>query len=388
MNLLFCISGTKNSGGMEKVLSQRLNYLVEHFNYDITIVTTENNNLKFRNKENFFYFDPKIKIIDLGINYFDYSNLNFIEKNFMKKIKSYTHLRKLNKIVNKIKPDILVSLGGIDRFISYKINFSCKKILEHHFDKITFTGERKFNSFFTKIIGIYGDYREKKLIDKYDEFLVLTEDDKIAWKNNKIKVINNPLPFDSKRVSNCKNKKIMSVGRLEFVKGFDILIDIWKKVSVKYPDWILEIYGEGSERENLQNKINKLGLEKSFLLKGTIKNIQEKYLESSIYVMSSRHEGMPMVLLEAMSCGLPLISFDCPCGPKSIIKDGENGFLVKFGDIDGMTQKINFLIEIENKRIEMGKKSKELSYNYSQDKIMNEWKELFNNLLKFNKLKN
>ena len=381
MKLVFCTPQIIGSGGVERVLAQRLNYFVEKFGYDVTIVTTENNSRIYKNKFPFFYFNSKIKIIDLKISYTNVLNCNFIKKKIKINLLKSNHLKKLNAIVNEIKPDILISLGDIDRTISYKVNYSCKKILEHHVSKKYFTGELTANNFFDKLKVTYREYREKQYLNKYDEFLVLTEEDKKAWGDNRIKVINNPLPFDSKEISTCKNKKIISVGRLEKEKGFDILIDVWKKVNEKHPDWILEIYGEGSLRKKLQEKIDLLNLEDSLILKGNEKNIQSKYLENSIYVMSSRYEGFGMVLIEAMSCGLSLVSFDCPCGPKDIIKDGENGFLVKFGNIDKMAEKINYLIENEDKRIKMGKKSKELSYNYSEEKIMNQWKELFKNLL-------
>ena len=125
---------------------------------------------------------------------------------------------------------------------------------------------------------------------------------------------------------------------------------------------------------------DRLGLEKSFLLKGATKDIQDKYLESSIYVMSSRYEGMPMVLLEAMACGLPIVSFNCPCGPKDIIKDKEDGFLIPFRDIELMAEKIEELIIDEEKRKLFGKNAKRNVQRFSQDKIMNQWQELFENL--------
>ena len=384
MKLVFCIAGTINGGGMERVLSQRANYLVEKFAYDITIITTENNSEIYKNKSQFFYYNPKIKMIDLGIKYSDIfrENLNFLERQIkLKKLKN-RHLNLLNEAIIKIKPDILISLGDVDRDISYKVSFPCKKILENHFTKQLFTDELESNNFFTRLKQQYKMYKEYSNIKRYDEFLVLTEEDKKDWGDSKIKVINNPLSFDSKEISSCKNKKIISVGRLTKQKGFDILIDVWKKVREKHSDWILEIYGEGNLKKELQSKIDSLNLTDSLLLKGSEKNIQSKYLEGSIYVMSSRYEGFGMVLIEAMSCGLPLVSFDCPCGPKDIIKDGENGFLIKFGNIEQMIEKINYLIENEDKRIEMGKKSKKLSYNYSEEEIMNQWKELFENLLK------
>ena len=360
MKVVVCVSGTKNSGGLERVLAQRLNYFVEKFNYDVTILTTEDDSEEFKNRESFFKFNSKIKIIDLGIKYSNFFSLPFIKKQIKLKELRTKHLKLLNKALKRIQPDILLSMG-ISSKVCYKVDFSCPKILEHHNSKQYFTRELVAKTFLDNLKVIYKEKEEKKYMNKYDEFLVLTEEDKEAWGDYRIKIINNPLPFVSEEISTCKNKKVMSIGRLEDQKGFDILIDVWKKVNDKHSDWILEIYGEGSLRKELQDKIDTLNLTTSLLLKGNEKNIQSKYLEGSVYVMSSRHEGFGMVLIEAMSCGLPLVSFDCPCGPKDIIKNGENGFLIKFGNVDDMAEKINYLIENENKRIEMGKKSKEIS---------------------------
>lgn len=384
MKLVFCARKIIGKGGIERVLSHRLNYFIEKFNYDITLITTDNNSIVYGKELPFYYFNPKIRMIDLSINYIEIANknLNFIEKFFYKKKMYSKHLLMLNKVIENIQPDILISLGESSSNICYRINYPCKKILEHHFSKQYSLGLLEVNNFWDQIKVLYREYREKYYMNKYDKFLVLTNEDKENWGNNKkIEVINNPLTFNLKEISSCKNKKIISVGRLEIVKGFDILIEVWKKVNEKYKDWILEIYGEGSLRNDLQSQINSLKLSNRIILKGNEKNIKEKYLESSIYVMSSRYEGFGMVLIEAMACGLPVVSFDSPCGPKDIIRDNENGFLCKFSDINEMADKILYLIENEEKRIEMGKKSKELSFEYSEEKIMNKWQELFNDLI-------
>lgn len=229
--------------------------------------------------------------------------------------------------------------------------------------------------------NIFKEKIEKHFFSKYSKIIILTNEDKKNWNLPNVEVIFNSLPFNIDIYPKYESKKIISVGRLDKQKGYDILIDVWNKISKKYPEWTLEIYGDGPEKEKLQDKINKLKLQETFILRGATTNIQEKYLESSIYVMSSRYEGMPMVLLEAMECGLPVVSFDCPCGPKDIIKDNQDGYLVKFGDIEGMVEKIEILIKDEEKRKIFGKRAKENIQRFSQDKIMQQWKELFEKLM-------
>ena len=375
MKLVFCLNSLYHVGGSERVWIARLNYLSENTDYQLYLITTDQDKRKI-----FYEVNSKINLIDLDINYYKDKELNFIKRIFQFKKKQKKHLKKLEKTLNEIQPDIVIGHGTEEKWLLPYFKGKYKIILEHHLEK-NFLKKSAKNMLY-KLKADYFIYKERKLINFYDEFLVLTEQDKEQWNNDKIKVIPNPLPFYPTEVSSLKNKKIISIGRLEYQKGYDILIDVWNIISKKYPDWILEIYGEGTEREKLQNKINKLGLENSFLLKGVEKNIQSKYLESSIYVMSSRFEGMPMVLLEAMSCGLPIVSFDCPCGPKDMIRNNEDGFLVEFGNIEKMAKKIEELIINGEKRKLFGKNAKKNVQIFSQDKVMNQWKELFESMVR------
>ena len=359
MKILYLTNDISVLGGIEKVLQIKVNYFSNKYNYKIKIISQRN-----KYKENFFNIDKNVETQCLGIKIVN----NFIIRH-IQKIKYFFYLK---KILQEKEFDIIITTGTIlDSFLIFLKKYILIK--EFHVSKNNTLNSNKKNFFKQKIENFY--------LSKYTKIIILTDEDKINWKLSNVEVIHNPLIFYSKKFSKCENKKLISVGRLVKQKGYDILIDVWNIISKKYPDWILEIYGEGSERENLQNKINKLGLEKSFLLKGIEKNIRDKYVESSIYVMSSRHEGMPMVLLEAMACGLSVVSFDCSCGPKDIIKDNEDGFLVKFGDIEQMAEKIEELIVNESKRKLFGKNARINVQRFSQDKIMNQWKKLFEDLM-------
>ncbi|STO30817.1 Probable poly(glycerol-phosphate) alpha-glucosyltransferase [Fusobacterium necrogenes] len=376
MKIMYCIPEFYNSGGMERVLSNKINWFKKNTEYEIIIITTDQ-------KENISFYPLKnnYTLIDLKINYSNDRKRFFPIRIpiFLKKRKK--HIELLQKIIIEKQPDIIVSMIGPELYFLPYLKLGKSKIIrEHHFNKYAslFAEERKIY----KLKNLFKIYKEEKIIEKYDRFIVLTEEDRIQWKNSKVQVINNSLSFYPKITSTLQNKKVISVGRLVYQKGYDLLIEIWKKVVEKYSDWILDIYGEGELRKELQEKINNYKLENNIFLRGREKNIQEKYLESSIYIMSSRYEGFGMVLVEAQACGLPIVSFDCPCGPKDIITNEEDGFLCEFGDIDDMVDKIIYLIENEEKRKIFGKKARENSLKFSEEKIMKQWKELFENLVK------
>lgn len=380
MKILYCINGLYNSGGTERVLTEKVNFFKKKYGYDIVIVLSEEKKIK-----QYFLLEKDIKILNLDINYNELLNVkNKIIRKLKYKLKKIRHQKLFIETVKKYEPDIIVSTGDESRNICSNKKISCKKILESHFDKETFLGKINKKSIYY-FIYMYRKIIRKFFIKKYDKFIVLTIEDKEQWLNEKeiknIEVIPNPLPFYPKKVSSCKNKTIISVGRLEAQKGYDELVEVWNKLFKKYPDWKLEIYGEGSLKKELQEKIDTLGMNNSLLLKGTDKRIMKRYLESSIYVMTSKYEGFGMVLVEAMACGLPVVSFDCPCGPKDIIKDGEDGFLIRNRDLDEMAKKLEFLIQNETQRKIMGKKAHENIARYSKEKVMLQWKNLFEELV-------
>lgn len=376
MKIVFCINSISNFGGMERVLLEKANYFVEKYNYDVFIVTTED-----KNKETFFEIDSKIKIKNIEVNYYDVlKNSNFYKKMILKELKKKEHKKKLQKLIDELEPDILVSMGDLSRDVVGEIKCKSKKILENHFNKAFFTGENEKNKIYRYIKTKMKRYSESKNFKSYDKFVVLTQEDKEAWEKEysgeKICIINNFLTFIPQGYSKCENKKAISIGRLTDQKGYDMLIKAWKIVEQCCPEWKLEIYGEGPLRESLNKEILNEKLDKKVKLMGLTNQIQEKLINSSIYIMSSRYEGFGIVLIEAMACGLPLISFSCPCGPKDIIEDGKNGYLCEKNNIELLANKIIDLIKNEKLRKEMGTISKNMSNKYSKEKIMENWKRL------------
>ena len=200
-----------------------------------------------------------------------------------------------------------------------------------------------------------------------------------GWKS--VSVIPNPIPNKTHQLSNLTEKKVLAVGRLSQPKNFSSLINAWLSVYLAYPDWHLEIWGDGEQKDMMQQKINTLGLEDCICLGGYSANILSKYVEASIFVCSSKYEGFPLAFIEAMSCGLPVVSYDCPWGPQDIITEGKDGFLVPIGDEHALAERICYLIEHEDERRIMGDAALEKSKQYAMDIIIDKWMNLFNDLL-------
>lgn len=222
------------------------------------------------------------------------------------------------------------------------------------------------------------------------EYVVtLTERDRLnfirLFKVRPSKVITIPNWVDKVTVTNktynCKSKLIMSVGRLERVKGYNYLLKVAKRVLAEHDDWQWHIYGEGSLRSLLQYEIEKEKLVNKLILMGNVQDILERYSRYSFLVMTSIYEGLPLSLIEAQSQGLPLISFDCPTGPSEIITDNVNGYLVKPFDTVEMENRVNELIVNEPKRIDFSKHADINIAKFSKNTVLQQWKALFNRLV-------
>ena len=162
-----------------------------------------------------------------------------------------------------------------------------------------------------------------------------------------------------------------------------MLIRALSIVAERHPDWKLHIYGEGDLKEKFTKLIDELQLNNNCLLHHTVSNIAEKYCMSSIFVLSSRYEGLPLVLGEAMAYGIAPVAFACPCGPRDMITNGKNGLLVENGNIEQLAKQICYLIENENIRIEMGRQAKIRAKDFTMEVISRQWKSLFEELMEY-----
>jgi glycosyltransferase involved in cell wall biosynthesis len=364
MKLLYITNGINCSGGLERVLSIKASHLADYYNYEVTILSLNENHLN-----PFYHFSDKIKMLSIPVI-----------GNPLQYIKAYK--RGIKQIVNQIKPDVIsVCDDGLKAyFIPKIIRRDIPIIYERHVSKEI---EMHENFCFFKRTMIQLKWRlMDRLAKSYQKYIVLTEGNRNEWKGLKnLEVIPNPLSFYPKEQSSLENKQVICVGKQSYQKGQDLLLQAWVSVNEEYPDWSLVIYGKINPNLKLKQKTRYLNIEKSVSFYKPEVNIQSKYLESSIYVMSSRFEGFGMVLIEAMACGVPCVSFNCNYGPSDIIRQGEDGYLVENGNITELASKIIKLIEEKNLRMQMGERAKQNVKRYLPEVIVKQWDELFKSLV-------
>ncbi len=376
MKLIYCTHSTYNPGGMERVLLNKVTYLSQLPGWEVAVVTTDQHQ-----RPPFYPFPEKVRMTDLGINYSEDN-----EKGAWKKITGYLrkrkeHKRKLTALLLKEKPDIVVSLYPSESSFIPDIKDGSRKVLELHYCKFFRLqyGRRGLLGWIDKL----RTRQDEQIVRRFDKFVVLTNEDRGYWGNlPNIEVIPNAAMHVSDAYSDVMNKRVIAVGRLDYQKGFDRLIQAWQLVqhTGKFTDWKLDIFGQGEWREMLQQMIDKAGLQDSLQIHQPTKQIGEEYVKSDLLVMSSNYEGFPMVMIEAMACGLPVVSFDYKCGPKDIIQTGINGLLVPNGDIQALADAMMKVMEDEAYRKMLSLNARKVVDTYSEQAVMSQWIRLFTSI--------
>ena len=377
LKIVYCTPALYMAGGVERVLTLKANYFAEHFGYDITIIITEG-----KDKPLFYPMSDKIKVVNLDIGFEELWACSFLKKIPVYLRKQRLYKKKLTAELMRIHPDITISLLRREINFLTSIHDNSKKIGELHVNRANYRNFEAADSNFIK--DIFARFWMKSLVshlNRLDRFVVLTEEDKLAWKElDNVEVISDPLSFDVNEVSPLTNKRVIAVGRYVYQKGFDLLLQAWSKIEKQIPDWELTIYGMG-DRTPYESMIDSLQIDRNRChLYGPTEDIKHEYLSSSLFVFSSRFEGFGMVLIEAMACGLPVVSFDCPCGPKDIVSDEEDGVLVENGNVSELADHMISLMEDDERRKSMSKNALKNVQRYKIEQIARQWKLLFEGL--------
>lgn len=355
MKLLYISNGINGSGGLERVLAVKASYLAEYYDYEIHILC-----LNDTDKNPFYTFSSKIHFHSINVKGNPIAYLLAYKKG-------------IQNIVNQIQPDIIsVCDDGLKGFFLPKIiQTKAKWIYERHASVNLNTNQSLKGKIVRKLMN--------SQIKNFSKFVVLTPTNISEWNKPNVIAIPNPLSFSSDKENQLEQKRVIVVGSHSYNKGYDLLLEIWSKIHLEFPDWNLAVFGKIDKEETFIKQAKELKL-KNIDFYSPVQNIKDEYLNSSILLMTSRSEGFGMVLIEAMACGVPCVSFDCPSGPGDIISNNEDGYLIPNGDLKTFEMQLKELIQNEEKRKEFGKRAKENVKRYSVEEIVKEWDILFRNV--------
>lgn len=376
MKLIYCIHSLYNPGGMERVLVNKVSYLVRQMGWEVVVVTTDQHQ-----RPVFYPLPEEVRLIDLDINYSEDNS-----KGTFRKIGGYLHRRRLHRrrlteVLMREKADIVVSLYPSESSFIPEINDGSKKVLELHFCK--FFRLQYGRKGLMGLIDRLRTWQDERLVRRFDKFVVLTEEDRGYWGAlPNMEVIPNAALFIAPAYATQNEKRVIAVGRLDYQKGFDRLIEAWALVQQNeaFRDWRLDIFGQGEWREMLEQMICERGLQQTARINAPSKQIGAEYAASSLLVVSSNYEGFPMVMIEAMACGLPVVAFEFKCGPKDIINDHHNGLRVEEGNIPALADAMMELMQNSELRKRMSLEARKVTETYSEERVMRRWVTLFESL--------
>lgn len=378
LKIVYITPSIHTADGAARVLTMKANYFAEHFGYDITILLTEGKGLPF-----FYYVSDKIKIINYDLNFEQLWNCPFWKKFFIYIPKQIKYKRLVRKELMRIRPDITISLLRREINFLNDIKDGSKKMGEIHVHRDNYRNFKDEKSNF--IMNLFAKFWSRQLLNnlkKLDRFVVLTDKDRESWiELDNVVTIPNPSPFTPSTISTLTEKRVIAVARYSHEKGIDLLLQAWALVEKKTEKWRLEVFGDG-DTTAFNAIIDKLGINRSrCILNGRTSDIEQEYLKSTIAVCSSRFEGFGMIIIEAMACGLAVVSFDCPWGPQSIINDGQDGVLVENGNIEKLADALVSLIQDEKKRNNIAINAVQSVKRFQMDRIANQWKQLFEDVI-------
>lgn len=373
MNILYCIPALYNAGGMERVLTQKLNWLVGHTGHHYTVLTTEC--VPEGVPPVCFPLDARVHVVHLNIDFNEDYHKPLLSKwvGHMHRMRAYE--RALRDYIRTNRIDLCISLCGKE--IAFLRHMPCRTIVEMHFamNQRRQLLEANHASRFWSLLGRIRTRQLVSAVQPLEHLIVLTEADKADWQKagcSNVTVIPNVCSLDGRGLPKiAKTKTVLTVGRLHEQKGFDLLLRAWQPIEKAHPEWSLRIVGEGPERTRLETQIRDMGLQRA-VLAGRMSDVASEYAKASLFVLSSRYEGLPLALIEAMWCGLLCIAFDCPQGPAELLSDGR-GWLVPNGDTAALSAQLEYAI-VHADEAQRAQKAQTFAHTtYSETAIMPRW---------------
>lgn len=359
-------------GGLERILVEKVNELAERYGYEMFLLTANQGNHPIP-----FPLSPKLSHIDLGIQFHKQYKYHGIRRLFKKIELNRMFVHRLREQINVIKPDVIVCVRSEHVRAVSKVKGDIPFVFESHTSRYA---QRFIKAdWYTQVKDELYNYSVRSA----QRVVALTERDANDWRgvNSRVQVIPNIVHLNpTGRYCNYDSKSVIFVGRFSPQKDITSLLKIWKIVYTHHPDWQLQIYGGyGEDQKQLLPLIQKM--KANINVHEPTQEIFECYLENSIFLLTSRYEPFGLVLPEAMSCGLPVVAFDCPYGPADIISDNKDGFLIKNRNITDFAEKVCLLIENPELRKSMGQFGIVSSQRYDASLIMPKWKALFEQML-------
>ena len=381
MRLAYIYPAFVNIGGADKIIISKANYMADHWGYEVFLITDSQNGI-----EPFFPLSKKVHLVDLDINFFQQYQYGPLKRLmvYLRLMRAYK--KALTQTLAQIQPDIVISTFSRDaKFVNLYKRYAKAAIAEVHTTKnnIRALPNLRLKGGVYKLLAAYIEHQLNASAKKFEEVVVLNTLEEELWRSVcHVKVINNAVQYYPEEENPLLAKSVIYVGRAEYEKAPDRLIDVWRLVAQRHPDWTLRMFCTGAMLNDLKTRVKQYSIESQVIFMPPTKDMEHEYMSSSLCVLTSRYEGFPVVLQEAMGCGLPCISFNCPSGPRYIINDGEDGYLVEDGCIEAFADKVCLLMENDELRRQLGRKAKQHMAFYLKDRIMSQWRELFEQLTK------
>ena len=371
MKILYIFRSLAVWGGIERILVEKMNYLSKVYGYDVYMLTSDQGNHPIP-----YHLEESVHFEDLNIRFHQQYQYSFLRRIWVVRRLKRLYEKRLTERIRQIQPDIIICTTADHIELLGKLKGSIPLVVESH--SICLRTIEDGNCWLRRK---WYSFHYLKTLSKVDVVVALTEGDAVEWHkvHPHVVVIPNLVHLNNGDVSSLENKKVIFVGRFDYQKRPMEMIRIWEKIHPRHPDWQLDIYGEGEQQQELENKV--CSSDMNIVVHPPTEKVFDSYRESSILVSTSLFEPFGLVIPEAMSCGLPVVAYDSPYGPATIISNGEDGFLIDCGDMGNYAEKVCLLMDSIELRKKMGTVGAIASRKYEPSRVMPLWIDLFHKLL-------